>query len=146
MAQKHLSLQELNSQVKNVLQDQFSVPVWIVAEISELRVNSSGHCYLELIEKEEDSDKVVARARGMIWSFTYRILQPYFRTATGADLTDGMKVLISVIVEYHEIYGLSLNIRDIDPAYTIGDIAKRRREVVNQLEQEGVLTMNKELD
>ncbi len=101
---------------------------------------------MELIEKDENSEKVIARARGMIWSFTYRILQPYFRTATGSELSEGMKVLVNVLVEYHEIYGLSLNIRDIDPAYTIGDIAKRRQEVINQLEQEGVLRMNKELE
>jgi exodeoxyribonuclease VII large subunit len=114
-----------------------------VAEISEMKENRSGHCYLELIEKEEES--IVARARATIWSYTYRMLKPYFETSTGQLFTQGLKILVKVSVEYHPAYGLSLNIKDIDPAYTMGDLALQRKEIIDRLQREGVFDMNKEL-
>ena len=116
-----------------------------MGEISELRVNpSNGHCYINLVEKRETNDQIIAKASATIWSYTYRMIRPYFESTTGQSLAPGMKVLVSATVEYHELYGLSLNIRDIDPTYTMGDMARRRMEIVNQLEQEGILDMNKE--
>jgi len=145
MSQNFISLLELNTEMKNTLKSSFKSPQWIIAEISEIRDNYSGHCYLELIEKNTENDNIIAKAKANIWSYTYRILKPYFETSTGQSLCSGLKILISVNVEFHENYGFSLNIKDIDPSYTIGDIAKRRRLIISKLEEEGVLNMNKEV-
>jgi exodeoxyribonuclease VII large subunit len=115
----------------------------VVAEISELKVNFSGHCYLELVEKEMAGDSIKARARTTIWSSVYRVIRPYFETTTGTQLTAGMKVMVRVTVEFHEIYGFSLNIIDIEPSYTLGEMARQRQEIINRLQAEGVFDMNK---
>jgi exodeoxyribonuclease VII large subunit len=146
MMNERLKLSELNGLVKKAVGEAFTAPVWVIAEISELKTNRSGHCYLLLIEKEENGDAIVAQARATIWSYTFRMLQPYFTSTTGQQLTEGLKVLVSVSVEFHELYGYSLNIRDIDPAYTLGDMARRRREIISRLQAEGVAEMNKELE
>ncbi|NEW85190.1 MAG: exodeoxyribonuclease VII large subunit [Mariniphaga sp.] len=143
---ERLKLSELNGLVKKAVGDAFTAPIWVIGEISELKTNRSGHCYLNLIEKEENGDAIVAQARATIWSYTYRMLRPFFESTTGQQLTEGLKVLLSVSVEFHELYGYSLNIRDIDPTYTLGDMARRRREIIARLQSEGVAEMNKELD
>ena len=143
---KRFSLSELNGEVKKVLSANFSAPVWVIGEISEINVHSNGHCYLTLIEKGESEDRIVAQARATIWSYTFRMLRPYFETTTGQQLTDGIKVLLQVSVEFHELYGFSLNVRNIDPTYTLGDQARKRLEIIRRLTDEGVLTMNKELE
>jgi len=143
---ERLKLSELNGLVKKAVGEAFTAPVWVIGEISELKTNRSGHCYLNLIEKEENGDAIVAQARATIWSYTYRMLRPFFESTTGQQLTEGLKVLLSVSVEFHELYGYSLNIRDIDPTYTLGDMARRRREIIARLQSEGVADMNKELD
>lgn len=140
-----ISLYELTNLIKKSLKLSFNEPFWIIAEISELKVNSSGHCYLEFIEKDTESNEIIAKTRATIWSYTYRMLKPYFETTTGYLLEEGLKVLINASVEFHELYGFSLNVKDIDPAYTLGDIEKQRRETLLQLEEEGVIEMNKEL-
>lgn len=140
------SISELNGEVKKVLSSNFAAPLWVVGEISEINVNANGHCYLTLIEKSESEDRIVAQARGTIWSYTFRMLRPYFESTTGQQLTDGIKVLLQVSVEFHELYGYSLNVRNIDPTYTMGDQARKRREIIKRLTDEGVLTMNKELE
>ncbi len=142
---EQLKLSELNGRVKKAVGDAFTAPIWVIGEISELKMNRSGHCYLVLIEKEENGDAIIAQARATIWSYTFRMLQPYFESTTGQQLTEGLKVLVSVSVEFHELFGYSLNIRDIDPTYTLGDMARRRREIINHLQSEGVFEMNKEL-
>lgn len=146
MSELQVSLSELQRQVKGRLEDLFSVPVWVKAEISEMTVNRSGHCYLDLVETQEGTDTVVARCRATIWSYTFRMLRPYFETTTGQAFTEGLKVLLQAKVEYHEVYGFSLNIRDIDPVYTLGDMARQRREILSRLQEAGVLEMNKELE
>lgn len=138
------TLSQLNESIKDALLEAFPATVWVVAEVSELKQNRSGHCYLELIEKEDNS--IVARSRATIWSYTYRMLKPYFETSTGQSFTEGIKVLVQVTVEYHPAYGLSLNIKDIDPTYTVGDLALQRKEIINRLQADGVLEMNKELE
>ena len=142
MEQKH-TLSELNTLIKDALFEAFPTTVWVVAEISELKENRSGHCYLELIEKEDN--EIIARSRATIWSYTYRMLKPYFETTTGQAFAQGIKILVQVSVEYHSAYGLSLNIKDIDPVYTVGDLALQRKEIVARLQEEGVFGMNKEL-
>ena len=143
---ERFSLSELNGEVKKVLSANFTAPVWVVGEISEINVNSNGHCYLTLIEKGDAEDRIVAQARATIWSYTFRMLRPFFETTTGQQLTDGIKVLLQVSVEFHELYGFSLNVRNIDPTYTLGDQARKRREIIRRLTDEGVFTMNKELE
>jgi exodeoxyribonuclease VII large subunit len=143
---ERLSLSELNGQVKKVLTAGFTAPVWVIGEISEINVQSNGHCYLTLIEKGESEDRIIAQARATIWSYTFRMLRPFFETTTGQQLTDGIKVLLQVSVEFHELYGFSLNVRNIDPTYTLGDQARKRREIIQRLTDEGVITMNKELE
>jgi exodeoxyribonuclease VII large subunit len=142
MEQK-LTLSELNEQIKETLANAFPSSVWVVAEVSELKENRNGHCYLELIEKQ--GAEIVARSRATIWSYTFRMLKPYFETTTGQFFTQGIKILVQVSVEYHPSFGLSLNIKDIDPIYTVGDMAMQRKEIINRLQAEGVFEMNKEL-
>ena len=146
MSDQQLSLFELQRQVKGSLDDTFSRPVWVKAEISEMTVNRSGHCYLDLVETEQGTDTVVARCRATIWSYTFRMLKPYFETTTGQAFTEGLKVLLQAKVEYHEVFGFSLNIRDIDPVYTLGDMARQRREIIRRLQEDGVFEMNKDLE
>lgn len=140
-----LKLSELNMAVRSVLSDAFPDEIWLMAEISELKVNQTGHCYLELIERDEQTDRISARARATIWNNTYRMLGPYFKTSTGYQLSKGIKILILVRVEFHEVYGYSLIISDIDPTYTLGDLEKKRMEIIARLEKDGVIHMNKEL-
>jgi exodeoxyribonuclease VII large subunit len=143
MEQK-LTLLQLNELIKETLTGAFPSSVWVIAEVSELKENRNGHCYLELIEKQ--GSEIVARTRATIWSYTYRMLKPYFETTTGQFFTSGIKILVQVSVEYHSSFGLSLNIKDIDPVYTVGDMAMQRREIINRLQAEGVFEMNKELE
>ncbi|WP_439183642.1 exodeoxyribonuclease VII large subunit [Carboxylicivirga taeanensis] len=146
MHQKHLSLFELNTNIKAQLKEAFPSSYWVIAEISEIRTVRSGHCYLELIEKDSDSDQIKAKARATIWAFTFRMLKPYFETTTKQTLNVGLKILVKVTVEFQEVYGYSLNIKDIDPTFTLGDIARRKLEVIQQLREDGVMEMNKELE
>lgn len=141
-----ITLFELNNLVKETLKDNLTTSYWVQAELSEVRTNSVGHCYVEFIQKDERKNTLQAKARGNIWRQTYNILRPYFEQATGQTLSAGIKVLVKVFVDFHELYGYSLNVVDIDPTYTIGDMERRRREILDQLEKEGVLTLNKELE
>lgn len=139
-----LTLSELNKRIGEVLESAFPTGVWVIGEISELKENRNGHCYLELIEKQ--GSEIVARSRATVWSYTYRMLKPYFETTTGQLFTSGIKILVQVSVEFHASYGLSLNIRDIDPVYTVGDMALQRNEIISRLKSEGVFEMNRELE
>jgi len=140
-----IKLSELNLEIRSIIHGHFPENIWIIAEISEIKINAAGHCYLELIEKDQSTDKIKAKARATIWSFAFRMLKPYFESATGYELKQGIKILISVKVEFHEVYGYSLNITDIDPTYTLGDIEQKRQEIITRLQKEGVFNMNKEL-
>ena len=146
MAKTQFSLLELNQLIKEQIKDNLSYTYWVSAEISELHENHSGHCYLELIEKDKDTDHIKARARATIWAYSYRMIKPFFETTTNTIFSEGIKVLINVSVEFHEIYGFSLNIRDIDPTYTVGDLALKRAKIITKLEQEGVIDMNKDIN
>ncbi len=140
-----LSLFELNCMVRGVLRETLSQAVWVVAEVSELRVASNGHCYLELVEKDEAGGSLVAKARANIWRQRYYALSERFRQQTGQRLEEGLKVLAKVVVNFHELYGYSLEIVDIDPSYTLGDLQAQRQAIVAQLEAEGVMHLNQEL-
>ncbi|HOU26617.1 MAG TPA: exodeoxyribonuclease VII large subunit [Paludibacteraceae bacterium] len=141
----HIRLVELNSFVKKLIADN-TQPQWITAEISEVNEHYSGHCYLELIEKDDADEHIIAKAKAVICSFTYRMIKPYFETTTHERLMAGMKVLVKVEVSFHEAYGYSLVIKDIDPQYTLGDMARKRALIIQQLYAEGVMDLNKEID
>ena len=146
MVNKKLSLSELQFLIRDVLYTSLPDSYWVVAEISEIKENYAGHAYLELVEKQDNDVNITARARGIIWNKQFRFLKPLFENATGESLREGLKVLVRVKVEYHETYGLSLIINDIDPAFTLGEMALRRQQILRRLEEEGVLSMNKELE
>ena len=145
-APQSCSLYELTTQVRRTLEDSFADAYWVRAETSDVRVNAaSGHCYLEFVEKSPETNQLIAKARGSIWARTFRLLKPYFELETGQAFTSGLKVLVKVTVEFHELYGFSLNVLDIDPSYTLGDMMRRRQEIIRRLQDEGVFDLNREL-
>ena len=146
MEQQALSLYELNGLVKRSIRSCLPDTYWVQAELSDVRSNYSGHCYLEFIQKDAGGNNLIAKARGTIWSNIYKMLKPYFEQETGQAFTSGIKVLVQVSVEFHELYGYSLTVLDIDPTYTVGDMERKRREILRQLEEEGVIDLNKELE
>ena len=140
------SLSELTGEIHDVLKEAFPDTYWVRAETSDVHINSaSGHCYLEFIEKDTQSNQIIAKARGAIWAKTFRMLKPYFEMETGKHFTSGLKVLVRVSIDFHEVYGFNLNVVDIDPSYTLGDLVRKRQEIIRQLQEEGVFTLNKEL-
>ncbi len=140
----HLSLFELNGLIKSALDNNLAPSYWVVCEISDLRENQRGHCYLELIEKE--GEEVIAKMRGVIWANNYRNLSTWFYSATGQTLKAGIKVLANVQVQFHGVFGLNLNIRDIDASFTLGEKEKQKQKVINQLIDDGVFEMNKTME
>lgn len=145
-SQESLTLYDLMRMVRGSVESRFSDPVWISAEISELKLNRSGHCYLNLVEKGATDGVPRAEARAMIWRSSYAAIATSFKSATGTPLSSGIKVLVRVVVTFHEIYGLSLQIIDIDPSYTLGEVERRRRETIARLQKDGVWDMNRELE
>lgn len=141
-----LSLHDLNALIKSVIDNQLASQYWIRAEMSDVRTNQSGHCYLEFIEKDLLGKNTIAKARGMIWANTFHLLKAFFEETTKQTFTSGLKVMVLVSINFHELYGYSLTVHDIDPSYTLGDQAMNRAAIIKQLEEEGVLTMNKELE
>jgi len=141
-----ITLYDLNNLIKDVLYEGIPEYYWISAETSDVRENRSGHCYLEFIQKDESGANIVAKMRGAIWSNVYKMLKAYFEAETGQAFVSGIKVLVQVSVEFHEVYGLSLAVHNIDPSYTIGDQARNKALILKKLEEEGVIHLNKELD
>jgi len=140
-----VTLLELNKRVREILHYALPPSVWLVAEISELRTASNGHCYLEFIQKDEAGSSLVAKAHATIWRNTYFALSSHFVRTTGQALRAGLKVLVEVSVSFHEVYGYTLSVQDINPTFTLGDLAQRRQEIIKQLKAEGVINLNKEL-
>ena len=140
-----LTLYDLQRMVKGTLESRVSQPLWISAEISELKVNRSGHCYLNLVEKGATDGAPRAEARAVIWRSAYSTIASMFERATGSPLTNGIRVLVCVVVTYHEIYGFSLQIIDLDASYTLGEVERRRRETIANLQADGVWDMNREI-
>ena len=145
MNETSYTLSELNIRVKQVINNLLPETYWVRAETSDVRRNSNGHCYLEFVEKNPVSHAIIAKARGVIWSNTFQMLSVYFQEQTGQPFSSGLSVMVRVSVEFHELYGYSLNVVDIDPVYTVGDIARNRQIVLKQLDEDGVIEMNKEL-
>ena len=146
MEEQALSLYELNGLVKRSIRSCLPDTYWVQAELSDVRSNYSGHCYLEFVQKDARGNNLIAKARGTIWSNVYKMLKPYFEQETGQAFVAGIKVLVQVSVDFYELYGYSLTVLDIDPTYTVGDLERKRREILRQLEEEGVIDLNKELE
>ena len=146
----HITLSELQRRIKAAVEGTLPLPVWVVAEISDLKVNQSGHCYIELVEKSSSSHKSntqpIAQVRAVVWRQQWAMLSAYFRSATGSQLTSGMKILAKVIVSYHELYGLSLQISDLDASYTLGEAERQKQLTIEQLKADGVWDMNREAE
>ncbi len=140
---KTLTLYELNGLVRGALESALQEQYWVQAELSEVHEAYNGHCYMEFVQKAKNGRDLVAKARGIVWAETYGLLKPAFEKATGRPLSRGIKVLVKVEVNFHELYGYSLNVRDIDPTYTLGDIERLRREILEKLEAAGILNDNK---
>jgi exodeoxyribonuclease VII large subunit len=145
MANDRLTLLELNRLVREVIETEMPREYWVEAELSECR-ESRGHCYMELTERDEHSATPVARAQAKCWASKWMLIRPYFERTTGQALRAGMKVLLKVYAQFHEAYGFSWIVTDIDPAYTLGDQARRRQEIIRQLKAEGVFDMQRELE
>ena len=145
---QHITLAELQLTIRDTIAERFALPVWVSAEVADVKVNTSGHCYLELIDKgiNDGSNGVPkAQARGVIWRTSYARVVSRFEAESGQRLERGIKILIKVTLNYHELYGLSLQITDIDPSYTLGDMERRKQEAIAQLHKDGVWDMNREL-
>ncbi len=140
-----ITLSEFNSRIERTLNgDTQLFNQWVIAETSDLRLNRSGHCYTELIEKDARGE-TVAKMGAAIWAGNYSKLYNKFLKATGQVLATGMKVLVNVSVSYHRLYGMKVVINDIDPSYTMGDMERQRQEIHNRLKAEGIIDMNKQL-
>ena len=139
-----LTLYELNCLVREVIECEMPNEYWVEAELSECR-ESRGHCYMELIQKDEQNATPVAKASAKCWASKWMIVRPYFERTTGQQLHAGMKVLLKVYPQFHEAYGFSWIVTDIDPTYTLGDMARKRQEIIRQLKDEGIFDLQKEL-
>ena len=141
-----LSLYEVTQKIQVVVEENFDESFWVSAEISEIKENRTGHCYLELVEKDLAGNQPKAKVRATIWAGVYRVIKPFFETAARVKLNSGIKILVLCHVNFHPVYGFSLNIQDIDPSYTVGDIEQKRKETIARLIAEGVFDMNRELE
>ncbi len=140
-----LSLYQLNQLIKESLRQVIPTTIWLRAEIHNITTNYSGHCYIDLVEKSDFNDQIIAKQRATIWASTYRFLAQKFHQATNSSLQVGMKILVEVSVEFHELYGLSLNVKDIDPTYTLGELQRRRLEIIQRLKNRGLIDKNRQL-
>ena len=143
-SEKFHTLFELNRLVRETIECEMPNEYWVETELSECR-ESRGHCYMELIEKDEQTATPIAKASAKCWASKWMLVRPYFERATGQRLVAGMKVLLKVYPQFHEAFGFSWIVTDIDPTYTLGDMARKRQEIIRKLKEEGVFDLQKEL-
>ena len=141
---KHYSLSEFNGLVKQTLSGHLEASYWIIAEIGQINIQAKGHCYLELVEKE--NNYVKAKIRATIWANSFIKLHQWFISVTGSPLKQGMNIMLNGSLDFHEVFGLNLNIKDIDANFTLGERERKKRETINQLEEEGIMDMNQSLE
>lgn len=141
--QTAISLFELNQLIKQALDQQLEPTYWVVAEIGELKQAGQGHAYLDLVEK--NGNQILAKMRANIWAYSYRTISGRFQSVTGQPLKSGMKILAQVSVTFHELYSISLNVKDIDPNFTLGERARIRQEIIEKLSKEGMIDLNKRI-
>ncbi len=145
MAESAISLLEFNRRIGRLLQNATVQRCWVVAETSDVR-QSGGHCYMELVQKDPASGRTLAKTRGIIWANRFTTLRHSFESATGQGFGNGLNVMVEVSANFHEQYGLSIVITDINPTYTLGDMARQRLEILNRLKSEGIIDLNKQLE
>ena len=136
---------QLQGRISTALAEALPLPVWVSAEVADLKINASGHCYLELIEKEDKSGTTLAQARATIWRSQVMSTIGRFEQESGQRLTKGMKILFRATVQHHAVYGMSLQIQQIDPLHTIGDMERRKQQTIEQLQKDGVWDINRGL-
>lgn len=134
------SISELNRLVQQALETEIDPVIWVIGEIADFRKAPQGHAYFELVEKQGST--VQAKIKANLWSFAYRSVAARFESVTGSSLKNGMKVLVQVAVNFHPLYGLSVNIKDIDPSFSLGERARARQETIDRLTQEGLIRLN----
>ena len=144
-SEKYISLFELNSLVREAIECEMPDEYWVEAELSECR-ETRGHCYMELVQKDDKTATPIAKASAKCWAQKWMLVRPYFERTTGQQLHSGLKVLLKVYPQFHETYGFSWIVTDIDPTYTLGDMARKRQEIIQQLKAEGVFDLQKELE
>lgn len=142
---KPITLQELNQRVAELVNDAFQEAIWVTAELTDVRVAQNGHCYMQLVQKDQRRGSMLAFANAHIWANRWWLIRDSFQQQTGQAFQSGLKVMLCVQVTMHEVYGYALNIVDVDPSYTLGEMARRRIEILNQLKADGVIDMNREL-
>ena len=130
--------------VRETIECEMPDEYWVEAELSECR-ELRGHCYMELIQKDERTATPVAKSPAKCWANKWAVIRPYFERTTGQQLHAGMKVLLKVYAQFHEAYGFSWIVTDINPEYTLGDMTRKRQEIIRQLKAEGVFDLQKEL-
>jgi len=135
-----LSISELGQLVKSTLENELAPTYWVIGEIADFRVAAAGHAYFELVEKS--GNQVQAKMRSNCWAFTYRSIASRFEGLTGSGIKNGMKVLAQVQVTFHPVYGFSLNVKDIDASFSLGERARIRQETIDRLTREGILRLN----
>lgn len=138
-----LSISQLTEQIKLVLENELQPVYWVVGELADFRQAPQGHVYFELVEKQ--GNQVLAKIRSNLWQFTYRSVAAKFESVTGTSLKNGMKVLAQVSVSYHPVFGLSVNVKDIDPSFSLGERARVRQETIDRLTREGLIRLNSQL-
>ena len=137
---------ELNAIVRELVEDNLCETYWVKAEVSEMRVSQKGHCFMELIEKDAADEHIAAKARAVALRNVWPLLRMNFEDSTGQTFRAGLEVLLQVTLSFSEVYGYSLMVQDIDPSFTMGSVARRRKEILDRLEREGVAMMNRELE
>jgi exodeoxyribonuclease VII large subunit len=139
-----MDLLELQERLQNAVSEAFPESCWVRAEINQLSVRN-GHCYMELVQKDPDSHNLVAKAQAVVWSNVFLFLKPFFESSTGMPFNAGLQVLLRVEPRMHPLYGLSLNVSDVDPSFTLGGVELERRKTLERLEKEGIIDMNLQL-
>ncbi|AQV15912.1 exodeoxyribonuclease VII large subunit [Acinetobacter pittii] len=142
MSEPQFSLSEYLGTVQEVIRVAFDEPVWVKAEIRNLNIKG-GHYYLELAEKDAETDKVIASCKATIWKFSASKIVLKFERETGIEISSDLNVLIKIRARFDPQYGFSVNIEEIDSSFTLGEIAKRYQQIIERLTQEGLIHKNK---
>ncbi|MEN2284425.1 exodeoxyribonuclease VII large subunit [Algoriphagus sp. SE2] len=138
------SISELNQLIQQVIDSELDPVYWVIGEISDFRLSPQGHAYFEIVEKV--GNKIEAKLRANLWQFTYRAIASKFESVTGTGLKNGMKILAQVAINFHPLYGLSINIKDIDPSFSLGERARIKQETIDRLTREGMIGLNRSHD
>lgn len=139
------TLMDLQHRLKIAVNEALPYSCWVKAEVNGLKVNMSGHCYIDLVENDSNGKQFKAKAQAIVWSSKWNMLGRYFKEVAGKPLAEGMKILLKVRVQYSELYGMNLIVEDIDPAFTLGDVEMKRQATIARLKAEGMFEMNRTL-